>query len=121
MKTLKILLLVLVAFTTTAFGQVLHTKTMYNSFTNDIVEMSHSFNMSFGENKDITWFHNNQFNDTFKRVSDFETGFTKHGEFYRAAEYVDGKGVHVMIQYFPHVSAVRVLYFHNRRILEFFQ
>jgi hypothetical protein len=110
----------LFVFCSSLCSQVLHTKTMYNSFTDDIVEMSHSFNMSFGENKDITWFHNNQFNDTFKRVSDFETGITKHGEFYRAAEYVDGKGVHVMIQYFPHVPAVRILYFHNSRILEFF-
>jgi hypothetical protein len=121
MKKLKMLLLVLVAFTTTVFSQILTTNIMYHNFTDDHVEMVHTFNMSFGENKDVAWYHNHQFNDVFQRISTFEMGFTKKGEYYKAAEYLDGKGYEVVIQYFPDASAVRVFYPHNQRVLEFFK
>jgi hypothetical protein len=93
---------------------------MWHNFAGDHVEMAHTFNLTFGDNGDVAWYHNHEFNDIFKRVTDFETGITKNGEYYRVADYKDGKDVLVMIQYFPNIPAIRVAYSNNGRILEFF-
>jgi hypothetical protein len=93
---------------------------MWHNFAGDHVEMAHTFNLTFGDNGDVAWYHNHEFHDVFKRISTFETSFTKKGEYYRAADYLDGKGYEVIIQYFPNIPAIRIFYPHNNRVLEFF-
>jgi hypothetical protein len=120
MKKLTLLLITLL-YSTYVFTQILTTTTLYHNFTNDFTSDYHTFDVSFGTNKDVAWYYDHQFNDVFKRISTFEFGFTKGGEFYRAAGYIDGKGYEVIIQYFPNITAIRVTFLHDGRVLEFFK
>jgi len=121
MKKIKILLLVLITFTTTVIGQVITTNTMWTNESLEHVPMVNSFDLSHGADRDVSWYFSPRYHDVFKRVSDITFGYTRAGEFFRAADYLDRNSELVHIQFFPREEAIRVTYYDTNLVFEFFK
>jgi hypothetical protein len=121
MNKIKLLLLVLVASTATAFSQIVITNIMWTNESLEHVPMVNSFDLSYGDDKDVSWYYTQHFHDVFKRVSDITFGYTRAGEFFRAADYLDRNSERVHIQFFPQEEAIRVTYYDTNLVFEFFK
>lgn len=92
---------------------------MWTNIDNKHIEDEHIFRFSYGKNKDVDWYYNVNFNETFIRKTKVRKGKTKTGEFFKGAIYLDSREEEVFIQYFPFEESVRVSYIERGLIIEF--
>jgi hypothetical protein len=107
-------------FMTTIFSQIIRTNTIWvNSNPEEFIQSNNVFSFNVGKNKDLSWFHDGEYNEVFKRVSDDTLGNTEGGYFYKVAPYLDTQGNLIYIQFFPLQEAIRFIYDKTGLVVQF--